>query len=148
MILNLIEMKPITMTNKISLDTNIIIYSHFLDNKEKRAISRKLLSEQPFVSTQVISEYLNVMKRLLKSTVTKEGLMDLCSEWMLECIVHSIHLSTLQSAKRLIKRYNFQIFDSIIVASALETECKIFYSEDMQHNLLVEKQLRIINPFI
>lgn len=140
-------MKPIT-TTKTSLDTNIVIYSHFLENKEKQAISRDLLSKHPFVSIQVVSEYLNTMKRLLKSIATKEDLMDLCSQWMLECMVQPIHISTLQSAKRLINRYDFQIFDSIIVASALEAGCEVLYSEDMQHNLRVEKQLTIINPFI
>ncbi|MGB3590011.1 MAG: hypothetical protein WBA23_25925 [Tunicatimonas sp.] len=38
-------------------------------------------------------------------------------------------------------------FDSIIVAEALEADCTALYSEDMQHNLLVEKQLRILDPF-
>ncbi|MDR2682516.1 MAG: PIN domain-containing protein [Dysgonamonadaceae bacterium] len=133
---------------KIALDTNILIYGHFIDNKEKQTIARDLLSRQPFVSTQVISEYLNVMKRLLKSIATKEDLLDLCSQWMKGCTIHSIHIATIQTAKRLIARYDFQIFDSLIVASALETGCEILYSEDMQHNMLVERQLTIINPFI
>jgi predicted nucleic acid-binding protein len=140
-------MKP-TTTIKSSLDTNILIYNHFSENKEKRIISQSLISNNPFVSTQVISEYLNVMKRLLKSTAKKEDLMDLCSEWMLMCRVQPIHISTIQLAKRLIKRYDFQIFDSVIIASALEAGCEVLYSEDMQHNLKVEQQLTIINPFI
>ena len=140
-------MKPMTMI-KTALDTNILIYSHFLENEDKRTISRELLSKHPLVSAQVISEYLNVMRRLLKSTTVKEDLMDLCSEWMSMCVVHPIHIPTIQSAKRLIIRYDFQIFDSIIVASALEAGCKVLYSEDMQHNLQVDKQLTIINPFI
>jgi len=46
------------------------------------------------------------------------------------------------------ERYNFQLFDAIIIAAALESDCKIFYTEDMHHNLLVDDQLKIINPFI
>jgi predicted nucleic acid-binding protein len=45
-------------------------------------------------------------------------------------------------------KYNFSYYDSIIVATALENECNVIYSEDMQHNQLIENQLRIINPFI
>jgi len=30
---------------------------------------------------------------------------------------------------------------------ALEANCHILYSEDLQHGLLVEKRLEIINPF-
>jgi len=48
----------------------------------------------------------------------------------------------------LIQKYQFQMFDAIIVSSALLSDCEILYSEDMQHNLIVEKQLKIVNPFI
>ena len=56
--------------------------------------------------------------------------------------------TNLYLAKNLIDRYDFQIFDSIIVASALETDCSTLYSEDMHHNMVVHQQLKIINPFI
>jgi predicted nucleic acid-binding protein len=45
-------------------------------------------------------------------------------------------------------RYDFQVFDAIIVASALESGCQTLYSEDMQHEMKVSKQLSIINPFL
>jgi predicted nucleic acid-binding protein len=51
-------------------------------------------------------------------------------------------------ANDLMLRYDFQLFDSIVVASALEAGCEILYSEDFQHNQLIENRLRIINPFI
>ena len=131
---------------KTALDSNIILYIHDNDDREKQETAKSLLAQRPLVSVQVISEYLNVMKRSFP--VSKTELMDFCSEWMIGCTIHPISITTLQTAKRLIKRYDFQIFDSIIVASALEAGCKVLYSEDMQHNLLVEKQLTIINPFI
>jgi predicted nucleic acid-binding protein len=59
-----------------------------------------------------------------------------------------VQVSTLKHAQKLIDRYDFQIFDAIIVASALEAGCEVLYSEDFQHNLLVENQLRILNPFV
>jgi predicted nucleic acid-binding protein len=46
------------------------------------------------------------------------------------------------------ERVFVDIWDSLIIASALENGCKILYSEDMHHNHLIEKKLRIINPFI
>ena len=54
---------------------------------------------------------------------------------------------TLRTGFALIERYDFQFFDAIIVAGALQSNCTILYSEDMHHDLLVEKQLRILNPF-
>ncbi|OQW99615.1 MAG: twitching motility protein PilT, partial [Thiothrix lacustris] len=45
-------------------------------------------------------------------------------------------------------RYKFSYYDSIIVSSALLSGCQVLYSEDMQHSLLVENQLTIIDPFV
>jgi predicted nucleic acid-binding protein len=65
-----------------------------------------------------------------------------------QCIIYPLDLSTLQVAKHLIRHYDFQIFDSIIVASALEANCEVLYSEDMHHHLAIEGQLSIVNPFL
>jgi len=35
----------------------------------------------------------------------------------------------------------------MIVASALLAGCKTLYSEDLQHEQLLEQQLRVCNPF-
>lgn len=45
-------------------------------------------------------------------------------------------------------RYKLQYYDSLIIATALENVCDILYSEDMQHGLVVDNQLKIINPFL
>jgi len=42
---------------------------------------------------------------------------------------------------------NFEYYDSLIVATALENECNILHSEDIQDGLVVEQRLAIINPF-
>lgn len=55
--------------------------------------------------------------------------------------------STLFAASDLRDRYSLSYWDSVIVASALETGAEILYSEDMQDGLLVNNQLRIVNPF-
>jgi predicted nucleic acid-binding protein len=48
----------------------------------------------------------------------------------------------------LISKYDFQLFDGIIVAAALEANCDVLYSEDMQDGMVIENTLKIINPFI
>lgn len=47
----------------------------------------------------------------------------------------------------LIKRYDFQLFDAIIVAGAVLNNSSILFTEDMCHNQLIERKLRIVNPF-
>jgi predicted nucleic acid-binding protein len=79
--------------------------------------------------------------------IAKVDVMELCLLWMKQCIIHPVDVSTVEIARRLIRRYDFQIFDGIIVAAAIEAGCEVLYSEDMQHGLMVEKQMQIINPF-
>ncbi|MCD4745700.1 MAG: hypothetical protein K8R58_05325 [Bacteroidales bacterium] len=34
-----------------------------------------------------------------------------------------------------------------LISTGIVADCKILYTEDLQHNQLIEKKLRIINPF-
>lgn len=51
-------------------------------------------------------------------------------------------------ALSLLKKYHFSFYDALIVAAALQTNCDILFSEDMQHNLIVNDSLRIVNQFL
>ena len=130
---------------RIALDTNILIYSHSLDCYDKKIIARGFFNGNPVVSSQVISEYLNVMRKKLK--IEKDELMQLCSLWLEKCIVQPVVLSTIKLAQNLMGKYDFQVFDGIIVAAALEANCDILYSEDMHDGLVIEKTLTVVNPF-
>lgn len=134
------------MTNStIALDTNVLIYLH--DNSStKRAIANDLLAGNPRISSQVISEYLNTTRRLLN--LSKDELLIQTSALFSGCTIIPVLPYTLLFASELVKQYKFQLFDAVIVASAIEGHCDILYSEDMQHGLVVDKSLTIINPFI
>jgi predicted nucleic acid-binding protein len=132
--------------SKIALDSNILIYNHSMDHENKRLIARDFFKENPVISSQVISEYLNVMKRNFK--MQKLELMQLCTLWLEKCSVQPVILSTIKLAQDLVDKYDFQMFDGIIVAAALEADCDILYSEDMQNGQIIENKLKIVNPFI
>ena len=132
--------------NKIAIDTNILIYCHEEPNFIKRNIALNKLDLSPVISSQVLSEYINVLKRITK--LPKQELIALCLGNIEGCKIQSVTISTLKLAEQIIHLYDLQIFDSIIVASALEADCEILYSEDMQHNLIIKEKLKIINPFI
>ena len=106
----------------------------------------KLLSGNPFIPAQVISEYLNVTRRLL--SLSKEELLYQASSLLARCTIVPVVPNTLLFASTLINKYNFQLFDAVVVAGALEGDCAILYSEGMHHGLIVEKTLTILNPFI
>jgi predicted nucleic acid-binding protein len=46
------------------------------------------------------------------------------------------------------ERYHFPFWDSLIVATALENECSILYTEDLHHGQSIENKLIIKNPYI
>ncbi|MDD2508589.1 MULTISPECIES: hypothetical protein [Aliarcobacter] len=56
-------------------------------------------------------------------------------------------IQTQLNALNLKQNYNLQFYDALIVSTALENSCTMLYSEDMQDKQLIEKKLKIINPF-
>lgn len=134
------------MATNIALDTNILIYLHDSSSPNKRTIAGNLLADGPFISSQVISEYLNTTRRLLD--LPKDELLLRSAGLFSGCTIFPLTTDTLTLAAVLTKRYKFQLFDAVIVASAIEANCEILYTEDMQNNLIVDKKIRIINPFI
>ena len=62
--------------NEFALDTNILIYSHDNNNSDKQNIARDLIIRSPVVCTQVVSEYISVLKRVFK--IPKTMLFSAC----------------------------------------------------------------------
>ncbi len=131
--------------NNFFVDSNIVLY--LIDKDEpKKIISRKLLSNDPYISAQVLTEVANVCRYRFK--YKKHELIILWNDLLKDCNCIPTDHQSIQKAIQLVERYDFQLFDALIVADALKADCSILYSEDMQHNMLVEKQLTIINPFL
>ena len=57
-------------------------------------------------------------------------------------------VSTVNQACQIADRYSYSFYDSLILAAALEAECPVLFSEDLQHGQLIEQALTIKNPFI
>jgi len=132
--------------SNFTLDTNVLIYLFDSFEDRKRDISESLLIDKPFISAQVISEFLNVTKRLQK--LPKREILEKCNKVISQCEIIPMSQEIMDKALILINRYDFQLFDSIIIASALEANCNILCSEDLQHNQLIENRPTIINPFL
>jgi len=56
--------------------------------------------------------------------------------------------NTVKRAFYIKEKYLYSWWDSLILASALENNCEMVYSEDMQHNQIIENTLKIVNPFL
>lgn len=139
------------MKDKFFLDTNILVYSFDSTSPTKREIAKELIKyahkENGCISFQVIQEFLNVatlkFEVPLKTTDAQnyltKVLYPVCEVFPSE----SLYFRALE----IMDRWKFSFYDSMIIASAMESECTILYSEDMQHNLEIFN-LKIVNPFI
>ena len=59
-----------------------------------------------------------------------------------------VTIETHESALRIAARYGFNIYDALIAAAALQADCRILYSEDLQAGQILEGRLTIRNPFV
>lgn len=135
------------MKDNCFVDTNILVYAHTNLEAHKQALAQKLLrNENLIVSTHILLELSNVLsKRILKDwKLTNSIIEETCKYYT----VHPVSLSTLQSAFRLAPKYKYSFYDSLVIASAIESGCSILYSEDMQHHQKIETDLLIVNPFM
>lgn len=131
--------------SKVAVDTNVLLYFLDISLPDKRKIAAEILLKKPLFNSQSLSEVINVLQRRWK--YPKKKVIDTVTNLLEVCEYVSLTETMVRRSLILVEKYDFQIFDSIIVASALEKGCSVLYSEDMQHELLVEKQLRILNPF-
>ncbi|SNZ06975.1 Predicted nucleic acid-binding protein, contains PIN domain [Persephonella hydrogeniphila] len=120
------------MRDKIFVDTNVLIYAYSYKDLNKQEVAFKLIygkREDVVLSTQVINEFSSVF--IKKYKVNPKVLYPKIKNFFVLFDVALITYSTIDIAFNLLNKYNFSYYDSLIVASALENECKVLYSEDM-----------------
>ncbi|AFY75455.1 putative nucleic-acid-binding protein, contains PIN domain (plasmid) [Synechococcus sp. PCC 7502] len=135
------------MPDKIFLDTNIIIYSYSQDEPDKQQQAIKCLqSGQPWISTQVINETVNTLRRKFSLDFTQ--ISAVINELTQQLQVATVSVKTIQSAIAISDKYQFSYFDSLIIASSLEVGCNLLYTEDLNDGQKIDYRLTICNPFL
>jgi predicted nucleic acid-binding protein len=139
------------MSGRFFLDTNIFVYEFDLSEprKSERAsdlIRKGIQSKRGVVSYQVVQEFLNVVfKKFARPMPASDAEQYLSSVFRPMLSVHSSPRLFLKAIE-LKEAHRLAWYDSLIVAAALETDCEILYSENLQAGKKVEG-LRIENPF-
>ena len=135
------------MNDKIFFDTNVILYSYSHINDNKSIVAKELIRNYyGVISTQVLQEMCNVL--IKKFRLDEHSIFKTLTELNKNSKVEINRSQTINSALQIHFKYEFSYYDSLIIASALQNECSILYSEDLHHNQKIEKTLTIINPFI
>ena len=98
-----------------------------------------------YISKQVINETINILIKKFKLNI--KDIINVVKELEKEFIILDFDIQIQLNALKLKQNYNLQFYDALIVSTALKNSCTILYSEDMQDKLVIEKKLKIINPF-
>jgi predicted nucleic acid-binding protein len=135
------------------IDTNLLVYAVDPGDPAKQFIAQDLLRETISKDMLVLSpqSLIELFRSLTRQRLNKPGLVE---RTMAEAYVARLRpncravldVHTVTSAIRLHATYQTQWFDSVLLAAALGSACQVFWSEDMQHDQIIDG-MRIINPF-
>jgi predicted nucleic acid-binding protein len=139
------------MSVKVFLDTSIFVYELEVSEAKKSARAAELIRNaiktgQGVISYQVVQEFFNVaLTRFVKPLAPAEAEHYLRTTF--------VPLLAVPSSPRLVSeglriKYTHRLswYDSLIVAAALQANCKTLYSEDLQSGRKLEG-MTVENPF-
>jgi predicted nucleic acid-binding protein len=134
------------MKDKAFIDTNVFIYLYSEDEIEKQEISQIAADKYNcIISTQVLNEFSNVcIGKLKKSTEEIELAID---EMVEQCVLLIIEEETIKLALKIHKEFEYNYFDCLMIASALNSGCKYLITEDLADGQIIYDKLTIINIY-
>jgi predicted nucleic acid-binding protein len=146
--LNGLEM--IYMSDRIFVDTNILIDAHDISAGFKHRIAKDLLVElwengQGCLSNQVLQEFFVTVTRKvsnpLEVPLAKKVITSL-SHWTL----HEPRKDDVLIAIDIRQRYLISFWDAMMINNAQQLKCDILWSEDLNQGHLLGN-IKLVNPF-
>lgn len=131
------------------LDTNILVYADDLDAPAKQAVALGLIEQgltdgSAVLSTQVLQEfYVAATRKLGVPLEVARRKVELLAG--LEVV--PVGTDLILGAVDLQRLHGFSFWDALILQAALQANCTICYSEDLQHGRKLGG-LVILNPFL
>jgi predicted nucleic acid-binding protein len=133
------------MNGKAFFDTNVLIYAA-LRNDARSGRAEEILAAGGVISVQVLNEFVSVARRKHQMPW---GALRNALRWIgILCPGPApLTVDTHEAAIRIAEKYKYRIYDSLIVASAIESKCGTLYSEDLQNGQVIDGIVTIRNPF-
>jgi predicted nucleic acid-binding protein len=138
------------MPDRIFVDTNILIYAHDVSAGDKHAAAKNLIEDlweknTGCLSIQVMQEfYVSVTLKVplpLNALEATEIIRDL-AYWR----VHEPKIEDVLNAIELQGHHQISFWDAMIVQSALQLECNLMWSEDLNPGQVYDS-VKLVNPF-
>jgi predicted nucleic acid-binding protein len=125
-------------------DTNVLVYLMEVDQR-KAARSLELTRTGGVVSVQVLDEIASVTGRKHRMSWPEINLFLQGVRQSLKVV--SADITTHELGLELAERYRYSVYDSMLLAAALQAGCTTFWSEDLHNGQVIEGRLTIRNPF-
>ena len=140
------------MNGKFFLDTNIFVYSFDKNSvvklrRARQLVGRAVATRAGVVSYQVVQEFFNVALRKFTQPMTLDEAEQYLNAVFRPLTAINSSLALYGEALELTRKYRLSWYDSLIVAAAMEAQCNVLYSEDLQHGQKIGG-LHIENPFL
>lgn len=135
-------------TKRAFVDTNILVYAadKSIRSGRKTEIARELLLQDDlFISVQVLNEFTVNARHREKLNLTAKEEYEWLQRWLFFPVVE-MTVNSYLNARYFNERYQISHWDGLILATAGEANCKILYSEDLQHKQTYGG-ITVINPF-
>jgi len=139
------------MSARFFLDTNVFVYCFDASAPRKAQRATELIREairtrNGIVSYQVVQEFFNVaLRRFAEPMSISDAEQYLSTIFRPLLTVHSSQ-ALYADALRVANKFKLSWYDSLIVASSIQGECEVLYSEDLQDGQRFG-DLRVSNPF-
>ena len=138
------------MTVSLFFDTNVFVYAYDTNEPDKQQKAQELIKKYTMqecatISSQVLSEFFNVVTRKIPEPLTAREAQEIISNLSILNVV-DIDFGLVNRAIDNCK-YHISYWDSLIVAAAERASCEKILSEDMnsgqEYNGIV-----VVNPFL
>jgi predicted nucleic acid-binding protein len=138
------------MTDRVFVDTNVLVYAHDLDAGERHAVAARLVAslwEQrcAVISTQVLQEFYVNATRKIRSPLPRALAREMVRNyavWQTEIVGPA----EIESASELEEQHQLSFWDALIVATARKGGARRIVTEDLGSGRLIAG-VRIENPF-
>ena len=134
------------MQGRAFIDTNVFIYIQRTDDLIKKRLAEQAVNQcDCVVSTQVLNEICNILTK--KYPTPRHEIALFLADIRGNCEVRLVTEDTIDAALMIHEHAQYSYYDSLIIASALASDCDYVISEDLQDGQIIDERLQIVNIF-